>query len=111
MLEQLTLDVSDSYDPDGTPLTYSWSVTPSDAVAGQPAPRTWRPPLFSHPGLYTFTVTGQDAGGASASIQREAAVYGPEGFSPFDRPAPGAVLDPGERGASPELHAPVRTTR
>jgi len=85
VLDQVTLDASGSHDPDGGPLTYSWSATGSgvslDAGVQDVATAT-----FSHPGLYTFTVTGQDAGGGSATIQREAAVYGPDGFSPFDLP-------------------------
>jgi hypothetical protein len=85
MLESLALDASSSYDPEGAPLTYSWSVAPADVLleAGAPDQAT---AVFSHPGLYTFTVAGQDVNGASATIQREAAVYGPDGFSGFDVP-------------------------
>lgn len=85
VLGPLTLDVSDSNDPDGTPVRYSWSVTPSDAsleTSGEEVAIA----AFPHPGLYTLTVTGQDANSASATIQREAMVYGPQGLSRFDSP-------------------------
>jgi hypothetical protein len=85
VLEPLTLDASESYDPDGMPLSYSWSVTPSDALLDTTLPEA-AAAIFSHPGLYTFTATGQDANSESASIQREVAVYGPQGFSSFDLP-------------------------
>jgi len=85
VLEQFTLDASGSYDPDGSSLTYSWSVTPPDASL-DPGVEGAASATFSHPGLYTFTVTGQDADGGSTTIQREVAVYGPEGLSPFDLP-------------------------
>ena len=82
-LAPLTMDLSDSNDPDGQSVTYSWSVTPTDAsleVSGDVVAIA----AFPKPGLYTITATGVDAGGASASIQREAAAYGPDGLSTFD---------------------------
>ena len=69
----------------GTPLEYSWSVTPSDA-ASSVADQNVATVAFSHPGLYTLTATGTNANGVSATIQREVAVYGPQGFSSFDLP-------------------------
>ena len=102
VLEPLTLDVSDSNDPDGTPVQYSWSVTPSDASL-ETSGEDLAVAAFPHPGLYTLTATGQDANGASATIQREAMVYGPQG-SAVRFSASGAVLEPRERGAAPELH-------
>ena len=85
VIDQLELDARGSYDPDGSPLTFTWSVAPGDAQldASQGDQAT---AIFPHPGLYTFTVAGQDAEGASTNIQREAAVYSPEGFSPFNEP-------------------------
>ncbi|MCX5644895.1 MAG: lamin tail domain-containing protein [Phycisphaerae bacterium] len=83
--EPITVDVSESPDREGTPLAYSWSITSGEApsnVGDQNAATV----AFSHPGLYTLTATGTNAGGASAKIQREVAVYGPQGFSSFDLP-------------------------
>jgi hypothetical protein len=85
VLEPLTLDASESYDPDGLPLSYSWSVTPSDALLDTSSDGK-ASAVFSHPGLYTFTVTGQDANSESVTIQRDVAVYGPQGHSAFDLP-------------------------
>jgi len=83
VLEPLALDVSESYDPDGMPLQYSWSVTPSDALLDVSGPDV-ATAVFPHPGLYTLTVTGRDANDSLATIEREAAVYGSQGLSPFD---------------------------
>ncbi len=85
MHEQFILDASGSYDPEGGPLQYSWSVTPSD-VSLDSNDQEVVTAAFSHPGIYSFAVTGQDADGASATIQRDAAIYGPEGLSTFDLP-------------------------
>jgi hypothetical protein len=83
VFEPLTMDVSDSNDPDGTPVEYSWSVTPTDASL-ETSGDTLAIAAFPFPGLYTVTATGVDGSGASTSIQREATVYGPNGLSPFD---------------------------
>ena len=84
-LEQLVADGSDSYDPEGSPLQYSWSVTPSGAsldATDQNAVAA----IFPRPGIYIFALTGKDADNASATIQREAAVCGSQGLSLFDLP-------------------------
>ncbi len=82
---QPTLNASESFDPDGSALTYSWSVTPTDATLGG-GEQGIAAAGFSHAGLYTFKVTATDAAGGSATIQREAAVYGKDGLSDFDAP-------------------------
>ncbi len=85
VFEPITVDVSNSRDPEGTSVQYSWSVTPLDApldVNDQDVAAL----AFTHPGLYTLTVTGTDDGGLSAEIRREIAVYGLDGFSSFDLP-------------------------
>ena len=85
VLEPITVDVSGSHDPEGTDLHFAWSVEPSDAPleAGDQDKATM---AFSHPGLYTLTITGTDAGGSSTTAQRQVAVYGAQGFSSFDSP-------------------------
>jgi len=85
VFEPLPLDASASYDPEGTALQYSWSVAPS-GTSLDASDQNVATAAFSRPGLYTFTVTGQDAGNASTTIEREAAVYGPDGLSLFDLP-------------------------
>jgi hypothetical protein len=84
-LDPLPMDASGSYDPEGTLLRYSWSVTPSGAsldVSDQNAATA----VFAHPGIYTIKVTGTDGANTSAAIERDAAVYGPDGLSTFDLP-------------------------
>jgi len=83
--DPLPLDASASYDPEGTPLEYSWSVTPSGALLDV-SDQNMTTATFSQPGIYTFKVTGRDAGGASTTIEREATVCGPDGLSLFDLP-------------------------
>ena len=85
VLEPITAVVSESPDGAGTPLEYSWSITPAEA-ASSVADQNVAAVAFSHPGLYTLTATGTNTGGVSAKIQREIAVYGPQGFSSFDLP-------------------------
>ncbi len=85
VLEPITVDVSGSYDPEGKALQYSWSVTPSDAVV-QVGDRDVATMAFTSPGLYTLAVRGTDPNGASTAIRRDIAVYGPQGYSPFDSP-------------------------
>ncbi|HKS38900.1 MAG TPA: lamin tail domain-containing protein, partial [Verrucomicrobiae bacterium] len=80
--QALALDARDSFDPEGTPLSYGWTppallanfdtTLPGQGVA-----------TFVRPGLYNFSVQGTDAEGQQASITREASVYGSGGFSPF----------------------------
>ncbi len=82
VLDALELDASASYDPDGTPLAFTWSVAPADAQLNV-SQLDQATAIFPHPGLYLFAVTGRDAGAASTLIQREAAVYAPDGFTPF----------------------------
>lgn len=82
VLEPLTLDISDSSDSNGAPVDCSWSVEPSEAALEVGDDGT-AVAAFPHPGLYTIRATGQDAAGSSATIEREAAVYGPHGFSSF----------------------------
>jgi hypothetical protein len=81
--DPLIMDVSDSLDPDGTTIQYTWSVTPTDASLAV-ADQELGVAAFSRPGLYTFTVKGVDESGDSAAIVREAAVYDAEGLSEFD---------------------------
>ena len=87
--EDLDLDASASYDPDGGALSFGWEVAPTTdvslATAGALASAD-----FSLPGLYMFTATGTDPATSSTAIAREAAVFGGEGFSSFG----GSLLEP-----------------
>jgi hypothetical protein len=81
--ELLVLDGTGSFDPEGTPLAYSWAVTPatgftmSHSVPGKAELR------FFTPGVYSVTMTVTDAATNSASIIREASVYNTNDFATF----------------------------
>ncbi|MEN6577041.1 MAG: lamin tail domain-containing protein, partial [Phycisphaerales bacterium] len=85
VLEPITVDASDSHDPEGADLHYAWSIEPSDAPSdiGDQDVATL---AFAYPGLYTLTIAGADAGGLAAAVEREVAVYGSQGFTSFDLP-------------------------
>jgi hypothetical protein len=86
VLDSLKLDASRSYDPDAQPLAFSWSANPADTQLDTRGVNN-ATAYFSRPGIYTFTVNATDSGGATNSILRQAAVFGPNGFSPFTEPA------------------------
>jgi hypothetical protein len=79
--EPLVLDASSSQDPEGAPLTFTWTAPPANAVmesTGGTATIT-----FQKPGIYPITVTGDDGAGGVTAITREATAYGPGDFSTF----------------------------
>ena len=78
--ESLVLDASASADPDGLPLTFTW--TPPAANAVLQSNHGTATTSFQKPGLYPVTVAAADDAGSS-SLTREAAVFGPGGFSSF----------------------------
>jgi hypothetical protein len=82
VLDTLAMDVLDSNDPEGSLLTFTWAITPSDAQLDAPG-QDKATVTFQHPGLYTVSVTGEDAAGQSATIQREIAAYAPEDSTGF----------------------------
>ena len=81
--EVLDLDASGSYDPEGTDLSLSWSVSPvSGATLENPTVDTGEV-IFGAPGLYTVRVTATDENGVQSWEEREASVYADSGWSPF----------------------------
>lgn len=83
VIAPLYLDARGSEDPEGGPLAMTWSATPADAQLDA-SRQDEATVLFPRPGLYTINLTVTDTNGAPATIQREAAVYAPDGFSPFN---------------------------
>ena len=81
--QSLMMDSSTSYDPEGTPLTFAWGVSPvtGNLFTGATSPAALA--TFSAPGIYTFTLTGTDGAAAKRSVSRDASVYAASGWSSF----------------------------
>ena len=79
----LDLDATASYDPEGTNLTFQWSVDdPLGVTMTNPTVDTANA-IFGAPGLYEFTVMATDGNGVQHSEVREASVYADSGWSSF----------------------------
>lgn len=90
--EVLVLDASTSVDPDSSALTFGWVSSPASGFsmttpAATPA-NSKREVIFSTPGIYSFTATGND-GSTSTPITREVAVANSSDYETFTTP----VLD------------------
>ncbi len=84
-LDSMAMDVLNSHDPEGSVLTFAWTLTPTDGLldaSGQDKAYA----TFPHPGLYAISVTGQDSAGRSATVEREIAAYAPEDSTSFSGP-------------------------
>ncbi|MFT5123183.1 MAG: hypothetical protein ACI97B_001815, partial [Verrucomicrobiales bacterium] len=68
------LDASGSVDPEGSPLSFAWSVTPTNGVTLS-ADGSQAEAMFSRPGWYTFTVAVTDDQAQAISLSQEASVY------------------------------------
>ncbi len=79
----LELDASGSYDPEGSDLSFTWSVNPSAGVTLSNPTVDTAEVIFGAPGLYTITVTASDNSGESHSEAREVSVYSDSGWSSF----------------------------
>ncbi len=89
--ELVTLDATGSYDPEGTALTYNWTITPTagatiaHSVPGKTEAR------FQIPGVYSVSLTVTDVGGAATMVTRELTVTNGSDFTSFGS---SAGLDP-----------------
>jgi hypothetical protein len=81
--EALLLDGSASFDPEGTPLTFRWLVTPASGWMGQDAGAGRRQYRFFTPGIYSINLTVTDASGATAVQDREVVVYNAADYTGF----------------------------
>lgn len=81
--DNLVLDATMSYDPEGTALTFEWSVDNQfGADLTNPTAHT-AVVSFSMPGHYTISVTATDADGEQHTETREAVVFAESGWSSF----------------------------
>jgi len=81
--EELILDATASYDPEGTALTYGWSVTPSTGVTVAHSVPGKMEARFSVPGLYTVSLTVTDAAALNTVANTEITVYNGNDFITF----------------------------
>ncbi|MDB4491606.1 lamin tail domain-containing protein [bacterium] len=85
--DSFEMDVRDTYDPEGSTMSYAWAVNPqSDVQLLLTENDSVGTAAFVRPGLYEFTVTASDDSAKADSAIREAAVYALNGWSPFTEP-------------------------
>lgn len=108
--DTLVLDAFDSYDPEGTALSFLWEA--EDPIGSNLSGATTDMALatFNAPGLYRFTLTVTDEDGEENTIVREASVFADSGWSPFtDRTLESywtpENLVPRDGGASPDWYS------
>ncbi|MDB4305236.1 lamin tail domain-containing protein [Akkermansiaceae bacterium] len=82
--EPFVVDASGSYDPEGTALSYAWSVSPTASFTQPTASSASF--TFTTPGLYQITLTATDADSVQKVVTREVAVYAGSGWTPFSDP-------------------------
>ncbi|HWB05678.1 MAG TPA: lamin tail domain-containing protein [Verrucomicrobiales bacterium] len=86
--ELLVFDGTGSFDPEGTPLTYGWSVTPATGHSIAHSVPGKSELLFFTPGSYSVTMTVTDGASNTANITREVTVYNTNDFNTFGTGAP-----------------------
>ncbi|HEX2747637.1 MAG TPA: lamin tail domain-containing protein, partial [Verrucomicrobiales bacterium] len=86
--ELFVLDGTSSYDPEGTPVTFSWSVAPAAGFTlGHSVPGKSEVHFYT-PGVYTVTMTVTDAALNATVLSRDVAVYNTNDFVAFGNGAP-----------------------
>lgn len=81
--EVLTVDASASYDPEGTALNLSWSVSPASGFVMTAPTSSSRRIVFSTPGTYVVTVQATDGDGQVKVASRTYSVYNASNFDNF----------------------------
>ena len=88
--DELLLDATASYDPDGQPLTFQWSGPEGVAITPDAQGSTARV-TFPSPGVYPIQLSVMDAGGTETAVVPQVSVYGQNGFSSFNELMLGGV--------------------
>ncbi len=80
--EVVVIDASGSFDPDGTPLTFTWTISPSVGFTTVASTASSRTVQFTTPGNYSFTIRGSD-GASNQTTVREITAYSTSDFTSF----------------------------
>lgn len=81
--ETLKVDAIGSYDPEGTALTFAFSVSPATGFAMTSPSTASRNLVFSVPGTYTVTIQATDGAGQIGTTVRSYTVYNVTDFDSF----------------------------
>ncbi len=81
--EVLTIDAIGSYDPEATPLTFSFAVSPASGFAMTSPSTASRNLIFTVPGTYTVTIQATDADSQIGTATRTYTVYNASDFDSF----------------------------
>ncbi len=87
--QRFEIDASQSYDPEGEALTWTWEVTP-ETDTNLTVFEDGAQVLFNQPGLYTVRYTVEDVEGEAINGEEQIAVYAERDFHNFSEP----VLEP-----------------
>ena len=88
LAETLTLNASNSYDPEGSELSFSWSTSTENSIIT--SENGIAVASFSAPGVYTVSLEVSDVDGQKSNYTTDVTVFAPDGFSSFNVP----YLDP-----------------
>ncbi len=80
--EVVVIDASGSFDPDGTALTYTWTISPSVGFTTVASTASSRTIQFTTPGSYSFSIRGSD-GTVNVTVVREITAYSTSDFTSF----------------------------
>jgi hypothetical protein len=86
----VSFDGEATADPDGDPLTYSWSIDGQQLDVAS----SWLSVAFAHPGAHVVTLTATDPGGASGSASATIVLTGDDKLVSALKPV-GAGVVPG----------------
>ncbi len=81
--EVLNIDAITSYDPEGTPLTFNYAVSPASGFTMTSPSAAARNLIFTVPGTYTVTIQATDADSQTGTTTRTYTVYSASDFDSF----------------------------